>query len=96
MNIALPRLADGTPGTEQGSYAFSIFEDHPSGHVVTQVDPYAVRSVRGRVGSLASAEKYGASTRSVLHELGYDDSRIDAMIESGAISETWSEQYLPS
>jgi crotonobetainyl-CoA:carnitine CoA-transferase CaiB-like acyl-CoA transferase len=90
------RLADGNAGTQQGSYAFSIYEDHPSGHVVTQVDPYAVRSLRSRIKSLESAEKFGASTRSVLLELGYDDKDIDAMIESGAISESWSVQYLPS
>lgn len=89
-------LADGTPGTSRGSYSFSIYEDHPSGHTVTQLDPYAVRPVRGRVSALAPAEKYGASTRGVMRELGYDDAEIEAMLEAGAISESWSREYLPS
>jgi len=90
------RPADGGPGIDRGSYSFSIYEDHPSGHVVTQLDPYAVRPVVGKVYALSSAEKFGASTRAVLGELGYDAAKIDAMITAGVISETWSREYLPS
>lgn len=90
------RPADGTPGTDRGSYAFSVFADHPSGHVVTQLDPFAVRPRRGKVYALAAAEKYGASTRSVMAELGYDAEAIEALLASGAISESWSREYLPS
>ncbi len=88
--------ADGTPGTARGSYSFSVYEDHPSGHVVTQLDPYAVRPERGKVHALEPAEKYGASTRSVMRELGYDDAEIETLLEEGAISESWSREYLPS
>ncbi|SHF62532.1 dimethylsulfoniopropionate cleavage enzyme DddD [Modicisalibacter ilicicola DSM 19980] len=90
------RPADGTPGTDRGSYSFSVYEDHPSGHVVTQLDPYAIRPVRGKIYALEPAQQYGASTREVLCELGYDEAAIDAMIESGAVSERWSREYLPS
>lgn len=90
------RKADGESGIDQGSYSFSVFEDHPSGHVVTQLDPYAVRPARAGLTSLAPAEKYGASTRAVLTELGYDTAQIDIMIAEGAISESWSAEYLPS
>ena len=90
------RPADGKPGTEQGSYAFSVYKDHPSGHVVTQLDPYAVRPARGKVYALAPAEKYGASTRSVMKELGYDEAEIDVLLQDGTISESWSREYLPS
>jgi hypothetical protein len=90
------READGTPGTENGSYSFSIYSDHPSGHRITQLDPYAVRSVRGAVNAVRPAEKFGASTRSVLKELGYADQAIEAMLKSGGISESWSAEYLPS
>lgn len=33
------RIADGMPGIDRGSYSFSVFPDHPSGHTVTQLDP---------------------------------------------------------
>ncbi|UCI18256.1 CoA transferase [Mesorhizobium sp. B2-1-8] len=89
------RMADGRPGTEYGSYSFSVFPDHPSGHMVTQLDPFAVRPSEGKVYALASAEKYGASTRTVLAAVGYDDAEIDRMLKSGAASVSWSSAYLP-
>ncbi|MCP1835638.1 crotonobetainyl-CoA:carnitine CoA-transferase CaiB-like acyl-CoA transferase [Bradyrhizobium sp. USDA 4532] len=89
------RPADGTSGVEQGSYSFSIFRDHPSGHAVTQVDPYAVRSAVGKIYALSPAEKYGASTRQVLQWLQYSEAEIDALLATGAVSETWSREYLP-
>ena len=49
----------------------------------------------GRVYALDAAEKYGASSRSILLELGYDDTEIDNMIKSGVVSEAWSNKYLP-
>ncbi|WP_210542693.1 CoA transferase [Rhodoferax sp. PAMC 29310] len=90
------RPADGTPGTEQGSYAFSVFADHPSGHTVTQLDPFAVRPRRGKIYALESAEKYGASTRAVLQELGHSEEQIDALMAAGVVSESWSASYLPT
>jgi crotonobetainyl-CoA:carnitine CoA-transferase CaiB-like acyl-CoA transferase len=89
------RPFDGKPGTDQGSYAFSVFDDHPSGHAVTQLDPFAVRPQRGKVYALGPAQKYGASTRAVLQEIGYDADAITAMLASGAFSESWSRAYLP-
>lgn len=96
IRSAHSRLADGAPGTEQGSYSFSIFRDHPSGYVVTQVDPYAIRSTVGKIYSQAPAEKYGSSTRQILRSLRYAEAEIDAMLDSGVISESWSREYLPS
>ena len=90
------RDADGKPGTDNGSYSFSNYPDHPSGHEVIQLDPYAVRSARGKVIAVTPAEKFGTSTRSVLKDLGYADTAIEAMIKSGDLSESWSEEYLPS
>jgi crotonobetainyl-CoA:carnitine CoA-transferase CaiB-like acyl-CoA transferase len=90
------RMWDGTPGTDRGSYSFSIFPDHPSGHTVTQLDPFAIRPAVGKVIAVTPAEKYGASTRSVLKTLSYSDAEIDRMIASGTASETWSAEYLPS
>lgn len=90
------RPADESSGIDKGSYSFSVYENHPSGHAVTQLDPYAVRPDWGKVYVLMPAEKFGASTRAILRELGYDSARIDAMVKAGAISESWSQEYLPS
>jgi crotonobetainyl-CoA:carnitine CoA-transferase CaiB-like acyl-CoA transferase len=96
IRTASARPADDAPGTGRGSYSFSVYRDHPSGHVVTQLDPYAIRPARGKVYAVAPAEKYGASTRTVLRTLGYTEAQIDGMIAVGAISEGWSREYLPS
>lgn len=90
------RVPDDTPGIDRGSYSFSVFGDHPSGHTVTQLDPLAIRPVRGRVILPKPAEKYGASTRAVLAEAGYTPDEVDALIASGAVTENWSAEYLPS
>jgi len=90
------READGTPGTDNGSYSFSVYPDHPSGHEVTQLDPYGVRSVRGKICAVEPSEKFGTSTRTILKELGYADQAIEAMIKSGGVNTSWSEEYLPS
>ena len=96
IRAASTRTADGTPGTTRGSYSFSTYPDHPSGHVVTQLDPYAIRPTHGTVHAMAPAEKYGASTRSVLRSIGCSEADVDAMVASGAVSESWSREYLPS
>ena len=96
LRAAYVRTPDGTPGIDRGSYSFSVYEDHPSGHTVTQLDPFAVRPTRSAVNMMDPAEKYGASTRSVLLELGYNETDIDVMLQNGSISETWSKEYLPS
>ena len=90
------REPDGTPGTERGSYSFSQYVDHPSGHEVIQLDPYAVRPTRGKVFALSPTEKFGTSTRAILSELGYSDAAIERMLKSGQLSESWSAEYLPS
>jgi crotonobetainyl-CoA:carnitine CoA-transferase CaiB-like acyl-CoA transferase len=89
------RPADGSPGIDRGSYAFSVFRDHPSGHAVTQLDPLAVRPRVARVRALAPAEKFGHSTRAVLGEYGYDGPELQGMLDRHAIGESWSRDYLP-
>ncbi len=90
------RMADGSPGTDRGSYAFSRYDNHPSGHVVTQLDPYAVRTTISKISVLAPAEKYGTSTVSVLMDLDYSESEIQSLFNKGVISKSWSAEYLPS
>lgn len=89
-------IADDKPGTDRGSYSFSIYENHPSGHKVTQLDPYAVRPSHSAVYALSRPEKFGQSTRQIMLELGYSVVEIDASIASGDLSDSWSSEYLPS
>jgi len=90
------RPFDNTCGVELGTYAFSIYPDHPAGRRVVQLDACAVRSTRAPLIAPQPSEKYGASTRAVLNELGYSGEEIDKMIAQGAASESWSEEYFPS
>jgi hypothetical protein len=68
----------------RGSYSFSIFHDHPSGHTVTQLEPHAVRPALAKIYALQPAEKCGASSRIVIHSLGYTETQTEAMIAEGA------------
>ncbi|MFZ5933803.1 CoA transferase [Pseudomonas sp. HS6-2] len=95
LRTTYSRPADGLPGTCNGSYSFSVYGDHPSGHCITQLDPYAIRTRNARIRALAPAEKFGASTRKVLERHGYSQEQIHALLSTGAIGESWSEAYLP-
>lgn len=90
------RDADGQPGLDNGSYSFSVYRDHPSGHQITQLDPYAIRPRVSRIRALPAAEKFGASTRRILQRVGYGAEQISTLLEVGAVSESWSDEYLPS
>ncbi|MBP1859361.1 CoA transferase [Rhizobium herbae] len=96
IRAATSRPADGTPGTDRGSYSFSVYADHPSGHTVTHLDPHAVRPVQGVIYARPPAEKYGASTREVVKALGLTEAAVDELITGRTISESWSGEYLPS
>ncbi|MCJ8300176.1 MAG: CoA transferase, partial [Pseudomonadales bacterium] len=90
------RLADGKVDLCSGSYAFSSYPNHPSGHRVTQIDHYAIRPTEAMIMALAPAEKFGHSTRSILTELGYPPARIASMLERKIAAIGWGSEYLPS
>ncbi|WP_321812142.1 CoA transferase [Burkholderia sp. BCC1985] len=90
------RPCDDRPGIDNGSYSFSVYANHPSGRCVTQLDPFAIRPRHARIRALAPAEKFGASTYTVLREFGYSDAEIQILISRHAIGDSWSEEYLPS
>ncbi|WP_115896272.1 CoA transferase [Marinomonas pollencensis] len=90
------RLSDNTSGIERGSYAFSIYPDHPSGHRVTQVDPYSIRPTESKVSAVTPAEKFGSSTKLVLTNLGYSKRKINLMLEKGIVATGWGKEFLPS
>ncbi|WP_175712941.1 CoA transferase [Burkholderia ambifaria] len=90
------RPCDDRPGIDNGSYSFSVYANHPSGRCVTQLDPFAIRPRHARIHALAPAEKFGASTYTVLREFGYSDAEIEILIARHAVGDSWSEEYLPS
>ena len=70
-------------------------DSHPSGHAVEHVVPKAVRPHRTPIRHGLAAQKYGASTRALMREIGYSSEDIDNMIRDHVISESWSAEYLP-
>ncbi|MBT7905787.1 MAG: carnitine dehydratase [Porticoccaceae bacterium] len=90
------RVADGTVGLERGSFAFSIYPDHPSGHELTQIDHYAIRPTHGRIDAVSPTEAHGHSTRKILAALSYSDVQIDSMLERGIAGLAWGKTYLPA
>jgi crotonobetainyl-CoA:carnitine CoA-transferase CaiB-like acyl-CoA transferase len=77
------------------TWAFIRHDPHPSGHRVDLVAPHAVRALNARIEIPAPAPQYGAHTREILAELGYDTSQIDGLLAQGIIAESWSDDYLP-
>jgi crotonobetainyl-CoA:carnitine CoA-transferase CaiB-like acyl-CoA transferase len=96
LRLQYSRPADNRPGVDKGSYSFSVFADHPSGHCVTQLDPFAIRPQVATVRALTPAEKFGDSTRAVLSTIGYNNAEIATMVERKAIGDSWSAEYLPT
>lgn len=90
------RIHDGEVGTHFGSYAFSIYPDHPSGHCFTQIDHYSIRPSRAAIRAIAPTEKFGNSTKEILASVGYSETEIADMIEANIASLGWSKEYLPS
>lgn len=90
------RAADGRVGVEQGSYAFSVYANHPSGHCITQIDHYSIRPTQASIFAATPTERFGASTRQILETLGYGTADIDSMIERKIAGEGWGREFLPS
>lgn len=90
------RENDDTSGIDRGSFSFSIYSDHPSGHRVTQIDPYAIRPTESAIKAITPAERFGHSTRPVLASVGYSDAEIDSMLERKIAGNGWGKEYLPS
>jgi len=78
-----------------GTFQFTRYADHPSGHTVDLFSSCAIRPQYAGLVTPAPAEKYGKNTRQILVDLGYSNREIRNMIDAGTVSESWSEQYLP-
>ncbi|WP_407333540.1 CoA transferase [Enterovibrio sp. 27052020O] len=90
------RKNDGLVGRHLGSYAFSIYDQHPSGLETTIVDHYAIRPNIADVVALKPTERFGASSRKVLQELDLSDDVIQQLVDDGVVSDGWSKVFLPN
>ncbi|MGB0668835.1 MAG: CoA transferase [Porticoccaceae bacterium] len=90
------RIADGTVGIDRGSFAFSVYPDHPSGHQLTQIDHYAIRPTYARIHAVSPTEAHGQSTHKILAEVGYSDKQIGSMLERGIAGLAWGKSHLPA
>lgn len=90
------RAADGKMGIDLGSYAFSRYSDHPSGHAVTIIDHYSIRPSRAAIIAQSPTERFGHSTKEVVSSLGYSETQIASMLDDSIIGTGWGKEYLPS
>lgn len=89
------READGSVGVNRGSYAFSVYNNHPSGHRVTIIDQYAIRPEEANILALNSTERFGHSTQEILASIGYNEDEISAMIANKVAGTGWGKEFLP-
>lgn len=85
-------------GTENPNVVgFVRHPDHPVGWPVELVTQCAIACKVAPLVTPGHPHKYGADTRKVLARHGLDKARIDALIESGAVAESWPNhtQFLP-
>ena len=90
------RPADGKVGIDLGSYAFSSYCDHPSGHTVTIIDHYSVRPSRAQIIAPTPTERFGHSTTEIIASLGYTNEQIATLLNDNVIGTGWGKEYLPS
>ena len=96
MRAQYSREADGFVGTDLGSFAFSVHENHPSGHRLTQIDHYAIRPANSLIRSISPAERHGQSTREILAAVDYSEIEINLMIANRVAALGWTDEHLPS
>jgi len=78
-----------------GSYQFVRHDIAGANRWADLFAPCAIRPASGEIRAYPPAEKYGASTRKILADLGYGDSEIDSLLSGRVVSESWSKDYLP-
>jgi crotonobetainyl-CoA:carnitine CoA-transferase CaiB-like acyl-CoA transferase len=95
-SLSAIRARSANASVTKSTIRFHGDAQHPSGRSVKHIQPTAIRLLRAPVLSIRAAEKYGHSTRKVMSDLGYSGSEIAEMLKAHAISEQWSEDYLPN
>lgn len=71
---------------------------HPSGYVVTQLQPIWYRFEKTPVVKLTPAPLPGADTKTILQELGMGEQQISELLVKDVVRNSWPalKQYLPS
>lgn len=87
--------SDGEIDISQATFRVIRHDQHPMGRWCDLVAPNAVRTQSSRIAIPGPMPKYGQHTKAILESIGYSDSEITAMLETGAAGESWSEKYLP-
>jgi hypothetical protein len=87
--------SEGLPDLTDSTYSFVRHDQHPSGRSVDIATPNAIRPQSSRITIPFPARKYGSDSRRLLAELDYTPDEIEALIRQGAVSESWSKDYLP-
>nr|WP_256466584.1 CoA transferase [Bradyrhizobium sp. 23] len=87
---------DGGSGSADTTLVFQRDDHHPSGHRVELIGRCALRFARAVIRAPTAAPKPGANSRSVLAELEYTEQETGNMLTAQEISESWSDEYLPS
>ena len=78
------------------TFQFVQHSSHPCGRAVTLVVWSGIRPDSLPVQHGTPAPKFGAHTRSVLAELGYQAEEIERLLRAGTVSESWSKDYMPT
>ncbi|GAB5470130.1 MAG: CoA transferase [Rhodospirillales bacterium] len=95
-DAALHLDSEGPPDLEVATFRCVRHDRHPMGRWCDLVAPNAVRARSARIVAPGPMPKYGQETRAVLRRIGYGETEIRAMIDSGAAGLQWSDAYLPS
>ncbi|MEM7134802.1 MAG: CoA transferase [Chloroflexota bacterium] len=77
------------------TFAFNQYYHPELERVVDLCAPSAIRPHCTQIRLPSPASKYGHHTREILRELGYSLADIESLLVKQAVSESWSEQYLP-
>ena len=82
--------------TASQTFQFVRDSSHPCDRTVTLVDWSGIRPNTLPIQHGTPAPKYGANTRSVLTELGYQSMEIEQLLGAEIVSESWSKDYMPT
>ena len=92
---ALQLESAGPVDISLATYRATRHDQHPMGRWVDLIAPNAVRPEKAPISIAGPAPKYGAQTHIILRRLGYSMEEIEEMLRTNAISELWSDKYLP-
>ena len=87
--------SEGGADIAKATYRAVRHDQHPMGRWCDLAAPNAIRPEKARIRIPEPAPKFGQDTRKVLSSLGYADSDIQGMIDTGTAAETWAKRYLP-